>query len=80
MSIRRTIFASLLCLMCLAISLPQQADAVPAFARTHKLSCSTCHAPFPRLKPFGEEFAGNGFTLPEQEKDRDFIPSICIRP
>ncbi len=52
---------------------PTTADAIPAFARTHKLSCSTCHAPFPRLKPFGTEFAANGFTLPDQEKARDFI-------
>lgn len=73
MSIRRIIFASVFCLIGLALFMPQQVDAVPAFARTHKLSCNTCHAPFPRLKAFGEEFAGNGFTLPEQEKERDFI-------
>ncbi|MEK6650113.1 MAG: hypothetical protein AABY75_03995, partial [Bacteroidota bacterium] len=28
------------------------------------------HAPFPKLKPFGEEFAGNGFTLAGQEPAR----------
>lgn len=38
-------------------------EGVPVFARKHKLSCKTCHDPFPRLKPFGEEFAGNGFTI-----------------
>ncbi len=56
-----------------ALLVPTTADAIPAFARTHKLSCTTCHAPFPRLKPFGEEFAANGFTIPEQEKERDFV-------
>ena len=43
--------------------IPADLEGVPAFARKHKLSCKTCHDPFPRLKPFGEEFAGNGFTI-----------------
>ncbi len=52
---------------------PTAAEAIPAFARQYKISCTTCHEPFPRLKEFGEEFAANGFTIPEQEKDRDFV-------
>jgi len=43
--------------------IPIELEGVPVFARKHKLSCKTCHDPFPRLKPFGEEFAGNGFTI-----------------
>lgn len=39
------------------------AGAIPAFARKYQMSCTTCHAPFPRLKPFGEEFAARGFRL-----------------
>ena len=64
---------SLLVVLVFISILPQTAEAIPAFARTHKLSCSTCHAPFPRLKEFGAEFAANGFTIPESEKPRDFI-------
>lgn len=41
-----------------------ESRAIPAFARKYQFSCSTCHAPFPRLKPYGEEFAANGFRLP----------------
>lgn len=63
----------LLVVMATVTLLPTTAEAIPAFARTHKLSCTTCHAPFPRLKEFGAEFAANGFTIPEQEKERDFI-------
>jgi hypothetical protein len=37
------------------------------------MSCSTCHAPFPKLKPFGDDFAGAGFILQEEEKPRDYI-------
>lgn len=53
--------------------LPRPADAVPAFARRHKLSCTTCHAPFPKLKDYGDEFAGDGFYIPKDDKDRDYI-------
>lgn len=49
------------------------AQAIPAFARRYKISCTTCHTPFPRLKPYGDEFAGNGFILKENEKPRDYI-------
>ena len=49
--------------------------AIPAFARRYRISCSTCHAPIPKLKPFGDEFAGNGMIIPEEEKDRDYVSS-----
>lgn len=45
------------------------ADAIPAFARKYQLSCSTCHAPFPRLKPYGEEFAARGFRMEDPSKE-----------
>jgi hypothetical protein len=48
-------------------------SAVPAFARRYKFSCTTCHDPFPRLKDYGDEFAGNGFIEPKEEKSRDYI-------
>jgi len=66
--------AIVLALILLVVAVaPRQASAIPAFARQYKISCTTCHAPFPRLKPFGEEFAGNGFSIPEQESERDFV-------
>lgn len=51
------------------------AYSIPAFARKYQYSCTTCHAPAPRLKPFGEEFAANGFKLsdPSQEPKRATI-------
>jgi hypothetical protein len=56
----------------LAAMAARQADAIPAFARKYQLSCSTCHAPFPRLKPYGNDFAGRGFRMedPSQEPTR----------
>ena len=41
--------------------------AIPAFARKYGLSCKICHDPFPRLNAYGEDFAGNGFPLPDKE-------------
>lgn len=49
------------------------AEAIPAFARKYAMSCKTCHSPIPRLKAYGNEFAGNGFKLPEKEAPRYFI-------
>ncbi|OFY64614.1 MAG: hypothetical protein A2V64_03585 [Bacteroidetes bacterium RBG_13_43_22] len=49
-------------------------NAIPAFARKYQISCQVCHSPvMPRLKGFGEEFAGNGFRLEEYESPRYFI-------
>ncbi|MCB1007939.1 MAG: hypothetical protein KDB94_03495, partial [Acidobacteria bacterium] len=45
------------------------ASAIPAFARKYRVSCTTCHDPFPRLKPFGEEFAANGFRMPDPSQE-----------
>ncbi|GJQ62685.1 MAG: hypothetical protein SCALA702_17380 [Melioribacteraceae bacterium] len=46
--------------------------AIPAFARKYNMSCQTCHAPIPRLKAYGDEFAGNGFVLNDQDAPRYF--------
>ena len=52
----------------------EKAHAIPAFARKYSLSCTTCHAPSaPALKPYGDEFAGNGFRLPEEQSPRYFM-------
>ncbi len=62
------LLAAVFCMM-----VPSIAGAIPAFARRHRVSCSTCHAPFPKLKDFGDEFAGNGFAIPEDDRDRDYV-------
>lgn len=56
-----------------AIVLIQSAEAIPAFARKYAMSCTTCHAPYPRLKPYGDEFAGNGFALKDKDAPRYFV-------
>lgn len=63
----------LVCLILITVLLTADAMAIPAFARRYKISCSTCHAPFPKLKEYGEDFAGAGMILKEEEKERDYI-------
>ncbi|MFA7361158.1 MAG: hypothetical protein WC139_08990 [Candidatus Kapaibacterium sp.] len=48
------------------------AEAIPAFARKYNMSCNVCHTVFPKLKPYGEEFAANGFQIPDKEPSRFF--------
>ncbi|MDH7513756.1 MAG: hypothetical protein QHH14_12490 [Clostridiales bacterium] len=43
---------------------------IPAFARKYSMTCKTCHAPFPKLKDYGDEFAGNGFAIADKEAPR----------
>jgi len=62
------IFISLVAVLGLAEVL----NGMPAFARKYQLSCKTCHSPFPKLKPYGEEFAGNGFVIKDKETPRYF--------
>ena len=47
--------------------------AIPAFARKYNMTCKTCHSPFPKLKPYGDEFAANGFVLKDLDAPRYFV-------
>jgi hypothetical protein len=46
------------------LSLPDRADAIPAFSRQHKTECSTCHTIYPELNEFGDAFLKNGYVYP----------------
>ncbi len=59
-------------ILVLGILINYDAYSIPAFARQYSLSCKTCHAPAPKLKPYGEEFAANGFQLKDIEAPRYF--------
>jgi hypothetical protein len=47
--------------------------AIPAFARKYQMTCKTCHTPFPKLKDYGEEFAGNGFVIKDKDAPRYYV-------
>jgi hypothetical protein len=42
---------------------PQDAAAVPSFARQTGQPCASCHTAFPELTPFGRRFKLGGYTL-----------------
>jgi len=48
-------------------------QAIPAFARKYQMTCKTCHAPFPKLKSYGDEFAANGFVIKDKDAPRYFV-------
>jgi hypothetical protein len=48
-------------------------QAIPAFARKYSMTCKTCHAPFPRLKKFGLDFAANGYALKDKPAPRAVV-------
>lgn len=47
--------------------------AIPSFARKYNMTCKTCHTPFPKLKPYAEDFAADGFVLKDKEAPRYFL-------
>ncbi|MDA3879427.1 MAG: hypothetical protein PF436_03475 [Prolixibacteraceae bacterium] len=63
--------------MCITFGfIAEKSSAIPAFARKYRLSCKTCHTPaMPKLKPYGDTFAGNGFKLSDAEAPRYFVPA-----
>ncbi|MCF8236268.1 MAG: hypothetical protein K9G67_15025 [Bacteroidales bacterium] len=62
-----------LILLLILFSMTEAAKAIPAFARKYRMSCMTCHAPFPKLKAYGDSFAGSGFKLEDQDAPRYFM-------
>ena len=45
----------------------QETQAIPAFARKYKTSCTTCHYAYPKLNAFGKAFKNNGFRYPDDQ-------------
>jgi hypothetical protein len=61
----RALWLPALAAVALGLLAPAPADAIPAFARKYRQSCTTCHGPFPRLKPYGDQFAARGYRMEE---------------
>ncbi|HYX09667.1 MAG TPA: hypothetical protein VE912_23265 [Bacteroidales bacterium] len=68
------IISTLLLLVLLTIFPVKKNRAIPAFARKYRISCQTCHSPaIPKLKPYGDQFALDGFRIADQPTPRYFI-------
>ncbi len=72
--LRTSILIVLLFIVAVIAMQSDPAETIPAFARKYRFSCTTCHVAAPMLKDYGDEFAGNGFQLPDDdEPPRAFI-------
>jgi len=63
---KRLILVPLLATLALPLSIvlaPDNAEAIPAFARQVKQKCTYCHVAFPKLNEFGITFKNNGYRL-----------------
>ncbi|MFQ5604662.1 MAG: hypothetical protein ACE5HS_15435 [bacterium] len=56
-------FVALFVLLAVVMSV-KDAQAIPAWARKYKTSCSTCHYAYPKLNGFGKAFKNNGYRYP----------------
>ncbi len=63
-------FLTIISVIIILVLIAGDSSAIPAFARKYNMSCKVCHAPFPKVKPYGEDFAANGFQLPGKEPPR----------
>ena len=61
---RRAIFRCALLLVTLLAMAPEDATALPAFARAYNMPCSTCHSYITRRSEFGDVFRRQGYHWP----------------
>jgi hypothetical protein len=61
-----------------ALLVPQQLMAIPAFSRLYSTSCSTCHLDFPKLNDFGKAFKDAGFKFPKDDESMIKIPPVML--
>jgi hypothetical protein len=66
----RTLIQASLLLAFTLVVVTERSLALPAFARKYHMSCNVCHSPAPKLKPYGDEFAANGYKLKDKEPPR----------
>ncbi|MGD2054800.1 MAG: hypothetical protein PVG45_11900 [Gammaproteobacteria bacterium] len=57
-------FPFFIIIILLVMVIPSKSNAMPVFARKYDMSCNTCHAAFPKLNEFGEQFASDNMRLP----------------
>jgi len=58
------LFVFFFLLILFVLIIPAKSEAMPVFSRRYDISCVTCHAAFPRLNEFGEQFVSDNFRLP----------------
>jgi hypothetical protein len=65
---KRIFLASIVLAVFFVSLFPEDAAAIPAFARKYKTACMTCHTVWPKLSAVGEAFRLLGYRLPENDE------------
>jgi hypothetical protein len=71
LAILAVVFAAMLIFPC-------KSQAIPAFARQYKTSCTTCHSDFPKLNDFGKAFKDAGFKFPTDDETFIKVPPVML--
>jgi hypothetical protein len=69
MNVWTSVVKASLSVFCLALVIPQQAHAIPAFARKYGVKCYVCHTIPPALNKNGYMFKRLGYRMPPDEMD-----------
>ena len=69
MNVWTSVLKASLLVSCFALVMPEQAHAIPAFARKYGVKCYTCHTIPPALNKNGYMFKRLGYRMPPDEMD-----------
>src|SRR5664279_386965 len=69
MKVWTSVVKSSLLVFCFFLAMPQQGNAIPAFARKYGVKCYTCHTIPPALNKNGYMFKRLGYRMPPDEMD-----------
>ena len=69
MKVWTSVVKASLSVFCFALVIPQQAHAIPAFARKYGVKCYACHTIPPALNKNGYMFKRLGYRMPPDEMD-----------
>src|SRR5664280_2395091 len=69
MKVWTSVVKASLSVFCFVLVIPQQAHAIPAFARKYGVKCYACHTIPPALNKNGYMFKRLGYRMPPDEMD-----------
>lgn len=73
---RKSLLLTLGVLSLLLLFFGSPAHSIPAFSSQTGMTCSACHAGYPRLNDFGVRFRQNGYQLPGEVRSALKSPSL----
>jgi len=62
-----TLLIAAMVFLCVCL-IPEDSNAIPAFARKYQMNCGNCHLAWPQLNQVGRTFKENGYKFPGNEQ------------